>query len=206
VFPLSEIDGGGGSRLSLIALIAANLVPVFGVLFLGWSVAAILVLYWTENVIIGILNIPKMWACEGGTGNKIFITPFFAFHYGMFCFGHGAFISEIFDARPMFDSLLSGGPLLWTSASFLFSHLVSMLINFYGKREYEGRQVGTQMAIPYGRIVVLHIVILIGGFLVQLVGAPIIALLLLVVLKTGIDLAAHRLEHAKALESAKGHD
>ena len=200
MFSLSEINGGGGSRISQTALIAANLVPVFGVLFLGWSVASILVLYWIENVIIGILNVPKMWACQGGIGSKLFTTPFFAFHYGMFCFGHGVFIAEIFDARPEFDSLLTGGPLLWTSASFLFSHLVSMFINFFGKREYENREIGTQMAFPYGRIVVLHIVILFGGFLVELLGAPILALLLLVGLKTVIDLAAHRLEHAKSLQ------
>ena len=33
-------------------LIAANLIPVGGVLLLGWGVFDVLLLYWTENVVI----------------------------------------------------------------------------------------------------------------------------------------------------------
>ena len=38
---------------SIIALIAVNLFPVFGVLFMGWDVFPIMILFWSENVIIG---------------------------------------------------------------------------------------------------------------------------------------------------------
>ena len=54
------------------------------------------------------------------------------------------------------------------------------------------------MGKPYGRVVVLHLTILFGGFGVQALGSPLWALLLLVVLKTGIDLAAHVREHRNA--------
>ena len=38
---------------STLALIAANLVPVYGVLFWGWDLFGLMVLYWVETAIIG---------------------------------------------------------------------------------------------------------------------------------------------------------
>jgi hypothetical protein len=40
-------------RWSVWALIAANLVPLGGVLFAGWSAFEVVFLYWLENLIIG---------------------------------------------------------------------------------------------------------------------------------------------------------
>jgi hypothetical protein len=51
-------------KLSAWALIAANAVPLFGVLFLGWDAFAIIALYWVENVIIGMVNVLKMITCN----------------------------------------------------------------------------------------------------------------------------------------------
>ena len=45
---------------SILALIAANLAPLFGVLFFGWDAAAIVLLYWIENLIIGAYNVLMM--------------------------------------------------------------------------------------------------------------------------------------------------
>ena len=50
---------------------------------------------------------------------------------------------------------------------------------------------------PYGRIVVLHLTVLLGGFLVMALGAPAAAIVLLVGLKTAIDLGAHLKERVK---------
>jgi hypothetical protein len=48
---------------------------------------------------------------------------------------------------------------------------------------------------PYGRVVILHVVILFGGAVALFLGAPVIALILLIGLKIKIDLFAHRWEH-----------
>jgi len=42
---------------SLWTLIAANLIPLGGVFFLGWDAAILVILYWAENVIIGGYNV-----------------------------------------------------------------------------------------------------------------------------------------------------
>lgn len=182
---------------AIIFLILANLVPLFGVFQWGWKVGDILILYWVENVIIGALNIPKMWACDGSVGRKIFLTPFFIVHFGMFCFAHAMVLAEFFgNGRSLSDWVLSGF-IFWTGVSFLVSHSFSMLVNFFGRGEFRGRDVQRQMFVPYGRIVIMHVVVLVGGILVQALGSPIYALLVLIVIKTVMDMTAHNREHRK---------
>ncbi len=43
-------------RPSAYVLILANLIPVAGVLLFDWNVLSILILYWAESVVIGIIN------------------------------------------------------------------------------------------------------------------------------------------------------
>jgi hypothetical protein len=47
-------------RLSAIALVLANLAPLAGVLVWQWSVSSIVILYWFENVVIGVINVLRM--------------------------------------------------------------------------------------------------------------------------------------------------
>lgn len=47
-------------KLSSASLLLANLAPLAGVLFLGWSVSSVIVLYWFENVVIGVINVARM--------------------------------------------------------------------------------------------------------------------------------------------------
>jgi Family of unknown function (DUF6498) len=51
-------------RFSAIALIAANALPLLGVIFLKWDAFSIVALYWVENVIIGAINVLKMITCS----------------------------------------------------------------------------------------------------------------------------------------------
>lgn len=82
--------------LSLVALVAANLVPLAGVLFFGWDAAMILLLYWSENLVIGAINVIKMILVRpesrGGWAGKLFMIPFFCIHFGGFCAAHGLFL------------------------------------------------------------------------------------------------------------------
>jgi hypothetical protein len=52
------------------------------------------------------------------------------------------------------------------------------------------------MFAPYGRVVMLHLTILFGAFIIAILGAPIGALIVLVVLKTAFDLRLHLRQHA----------
>ena len=221
------------SSLTVVFLVAVNLIPLFGVLFLGWGLFPIMVLYWLENGIVGLFNLPKIALASApllgpGTGGlarpnpltglvgRVSLMVFFAFHYGIFWAVHGIFVFVLFGGSQNTPSA-SGDPFAielpdwWTIAaiSLFLSHGVSFVTNFLGRREYLAVSPSEQMREPYSRVMVLHVTILAGGFLIAILGTPVAALGLLVVLKTAIDVRAHLKEHRKAerrLEEASAND
>jgi hypothetical protein len=50
---------------SAIVLVLVNLIPLVGVIFFGWSLLTILVLYWIENGIVGFWNVFKIMLARG---------------------------------------------------------------------------------------------------------------------------------------------
>jgi hypothetical protein len=240
---------------SAIVLVAANLIPLVGVLFFGWSLWTILAIYWAENGIVGLWNIPKILLAEGallpgrvGAGDRpwavqpvpgagrVFMAGFFAVHYGLFWLVHGVFvlvlpsflgIGGIHPLEPsgipgflgdpgsfangLPDPTLGGtvdvvgdigpfGLLDWSAVGaaalgLFVSHGVSFFVNYLWGGEYRTRTAAVQMFAPYGRLVVLHVTIIFGGFAVAFLGAPILLLVVLVALKTILDLRLHLREH-----------
>ena len=206
--PISAADW---RRPSVIALILANLVPVGGVLFFGWEVFPLMFLFWSENVIVGAFNVLKMIFAGGGgaagQASKFFIIPFFCVHYGLFTFVHGIFVIALFGGglRPgaglpnsgMFWRVMQENHLGWAILGLAVSRGISFATNYLGNGEYKNITAPMLMMQPYGRIVVLHIAILGGGFLMLALHSPALGLILLVALKTALDLAGHLKERAK---------
>ena len=215
----------GSSYGAVAALLVANAVPLLGVLLLGWNVWTILIIYWLENGVVGIFNVLKMARVEGtdaagaavamigrgmsGSGAaKATMIPFFIMHYGMFWVVHGIFVLTL----PQF--LAFGGEGVGSeSGSELFSdplaiaivliglfisHGLSYRLNFIGRGEYRRTTVARQMGAPYGRLVVLHVTIIFGALAIAFSGAPEAAVVVLVVLKTALDLGLHLAEHRGA--------
>lgn len=242
-------------RLAVAALIGANMLPLAGVLLLGWEAASLFFVYWLESAVVGMYNLLRM-AMAQGTSNvriplrsgaaesmdreqleqarrelaerhpraarlleralaaasdapdesgearlgvpaelqligKFFMLPFFIVHYGIFMAVHLAFLFSLFGPPrlPAWQAAL-------VAAALMASHGVSYLVHFIGRQEYLWVTPQDQMGRPYGRVVVMHLTILFGGFLAMQFGAPAAALLVLVALKLGIDLAAHLRAHA----------
>jgi len=194
-------------RASPLALVTANLMPLLGVLAFNWNVTPIMVFYWAENLVVGFYNVLKMRRAQGavaGSGTTLngravqqsdrrAMIVFFVVHYGMFTLCHGIFVLVMFGAgfRAVFSDL--GLALLLLA----FSHGVSYRRNFIGRGEYQRVAFTSLFWQPYSRVIVMHLTILAGGAWAQAKGSPIYALLVLVALKTVIDLALHLLEHRK---------
>ncbi len=196
-------------RISVIAIIITNLIPIYGVLFMGWQVFPVIFLYWIENVIIGISNVLKMLLSSPGSPGqwvaKFFMIPFFCVHYGMFTLVHGIFILVFFggymksgspmpgisDLLNLIGSLQIGGAVL----ALMLSHTVSFITNYIGNGEYKQASLSDLMAQPYGRVIILHLTIMIGGFLMMALGSPVVGLVFLIVLKTFIDIKTHLKQH-----------
>ncbi|HVH68756.1 MAG TPA: DUF6498-containing protein [Gemmatimonadales bacterium] len=199
---------------SAVVLVAANLVPLAGVLFFGWTVFATLLLFWVENAIVGVFNILRMLVATpqsaAAWAMKVFMIPFFTIHYGMFVTVHGLFVLALFGgdvgrgspSLALFERAIQSAGIAPAAWGLALSHGASFAFNYVGAGQYRTAPLPALMYRPYGRVMVLHVVTLVGGFLLQLLGSPLIPLALLVVLKTGLDLFAHLREHASALRPA----
>ena len=189
------------SRPSTIPLIIANILPLLGVIFLDWDLFQILFLYWLECGVIGFYNIFKLIKVSGLL--SILLVPFFIVHYGGFMAGHLIFIfaffapdlasSSFFPPRETITSLL--GTVAIPLATLFISHGISFFHNFIGKGEYKRTDAGKQMQEPYRRVVLMHVTLIFGGWIVLLLNTPVFALALLVILKTIADLHSHVNEH-----------
>jgi len=184
------------------------------VLFFGWSVWNILVIYWLENGIVGVINVLKMSVATGDevtpgvtlmvngrpatSATKMGLIPFFIVHYGIFWFVHGIFVLTL----PAFFSLMSDdgmtldlGPVVFAALGLAISHGLSFWWNFLHGGEYRRTAAAALMFAPYKRLVALHITIIFGAFAVMFTGAPAAAVAVLVAIKTAIDLGLHLAEH-----------
>jgi len=196
-------------RYSIAVLIAANLLPLVGVLFWGWDVFFLLLLFWCENVIIGVFGIARLIVASDteNAGEGLFLPAFFLIHYGGFMFGHFMLLFAMYSshaagagqsAEPADYYSMVIENLNWIAVVALFiSHGWSFVENYMGKREYENLRPGAAMALPYRRVMITHVALLAGGFFLVERGQPLVGLVLLVLLKIILDVTFHRREHSR---------
>lgn len=207
--------------LALLALVLANLVPLFGVTVLDWDVGAIIVLYWMENLVIGGYTILKMLVADNV--RALGYIAFFCLHYGGFCAVHGLFVLSLTGfadgAGTLQDDTTWPGPLAllqlfaglfnrisaaapehfyWVIIAMVISHGVSFMLLFIGSGEFRDTRARKLMGAPYKRIVILHIAVIAGAVLVEKLDSPLGLLIALVALKTGMDIMLHKRAHRRA--------
>jgi len=202
---------GPEKRLTLsgVFLLLGNAVPLAGVLFLEWKLLSVIMIYWAESAVVGIFSIFRMLWARGK--EKPYLVPFFMFHYGFFMAGHYVAIL-IFALLTGDRSMLNIGLLAplyadptvlsAVAASFL-SHGVFFLRNYIGGNEYLIAEADREMIRPYGRILVMHVAILASAFAIALTrfDRPVTAVVILIILKTVLDVSSHLRERRRAATS-----
>ncbi len=208
--------------IPIISLITSNLFPLYGVMYLGWKIGDIMALYWIENVIIGVFNIPKILLAQFDPGNlikiaskqmisvaaalnKISTVIFYIIHYGGFSLGHGLFVYVLFIENalagqrvdpPTLQTILHIITELKVAIVLLFaSHLLSFVQNTIGKKEYLTKNVNQAMFDPYKRVLILHVTLIIGASATAIFHHQIAALIILIILKIFVDMTAHIQSH-----------
>ncbi len=215
-------------RVDAALAIVSAIVIAYGVLVLGWSVFVVMALFWFENVVIGGFNVLRMLVSGarlgvGGIVGAVFMSAFFTVHYGLFTAVHGVFVLMLFGTPELGRDAMNGGlsgPLIQMTLR-LFSHsegwlailaIIAMHAVNFVQWAFATRELPTPlkdlMSAPYGRIVVLHITLIAGGFLIMSVHEPVLGVLLLLGLKLAYDLvtlrnAPHKSEEHKAQASAR---
>jgi len=204
---------------SVIALIVANLVPLLGVIFFGWDLQTILLLYWAESAVIGFFSVLKMLKLGGIAAAPACV--FFCIHYGIFMMVHLFFLLMLTNfnrSGPSFNGPegilrdVLGNRELWLGLVGLFlSHGFSFVYNFLrdpkpdvsswlptppGTMNPRLAKVSQQFSSPYGRIFVMHFTIMVSTLMIVfLFGPSALMLAAMVVFKTIVDVMAHARQH-----------
>lgn len=206
------------SHIAEVFLLAANLVPLLGVVYLGWDIVIVLAIYWAETAIIGLYNILKMltvspdaetksiWSVPNYltlTEERVSLAKFFTLHFFGFTLMHGLFFFLLFTDLP-YGFNVNILAILFGAVSLFVSHGVSYVSNFIYGGEFQRITPDALFIQPYKRIVVMHLVILGAAFIAGTSGdLPMTGIIIFVGLKIFFDLIAHILEHKQFSQPSK---
>lgn len=208
---LSDLRSRYSWRAALLVLLG-NLIPAAGVLVWGWDAASILFLYWCENVVIGLMTLPRLLTAQGsiaetparpGTiriplgdlAGRLFLTAFFIVHYGLFCVGHALFLGVL--ASDFVGDPLGRALALLHQRDFRIAlavafgvQLVLLVKDWFLSGAWRRSDPGTEMTRPYRRILVLHMTVILGAWMVGFVGPSTSAVLTLCLFKAAAEILA----------------
>ncbi len=215
-----------------LSLVVANLLVVAVALYGDWAYYAVLIAFWIELLIIGgfnVLRILTVFSAGDPLGPRVGMSAgsrlvgalvaviFFVAKYGGITLGAGLVVlgAPAIMAPDSVDrtaSLLAGlravGPALGIATVVLaVSHGFSFFVNFLGRGEYRRARILGLLFLPYARVIGT-VVVLYLGFLATLAypgfDRTTVFIVVVVSLKTLVDLLTHRLEHRRRLPAADG--
>jgi hypothetical protein len=196
---------------SALFMLVADLIPAAGILFWGWDGFVLLMLYWMETAVIAFWTLarilvlpdddPRQRNVLARIGARLFLTAFFLVHSSGFMVGHLLFLWTLYagDWRNTihnpydFWRVIVMGYDLWLPLGLLFVGLG--LSFFWGLfRQLFGSKGSDTMdrllGGLYGRIVLMHVVIIFGVWVAMMIGST-GPYLLLIAFKTAYDLVMH---------------
>jgi hypothetical protein len=194
---------------SLTFLLLTNLAVLACAVSQHWHVTDLLWIGWGQSVMIGYYNVHRIvdldrFSTDGFLNSIHPLKPNcetqrctavgFALHYGLFHLVYAVFLLTTYRIQP--DIPLPG--VLLCVLAFWFTHRYSYHYN--RGRDVDAPNITTLLFFPYVRVIPMNLVLLMGG---QYVGADTLALALLLIIKTAVDLAMHVIEHMLARAGAR---
>lgn len=182
----------------IIFIVIINALPFFGVVYWGWNLSTLLFVYWLESLIVGIANFAKLTVSNGPGSERAGKVFFFTVHYGLFWIVHGVFLFALLLPRIWEYSVAADEDGFFTSLEklpFIFwglvvSYAVSTALYMMQTPRAKRLTPVAQMFAPYGRVFIMHIVILGGAFLLARYADAMPVLLLFIGLKLVFDIAS----------------
>jgi hypothetical protein len=211
--------------------VLVNLIPLIGFWFFGWSMFAIIYIYWTEGLIVALFECARIAIASGKDremhGPDAFpVRLFSAFKFLLLKFGvllfYWIFIFA-FVANPQGEEnkvLLHHNYMILFFADksfnnalliYFLSQFVFFLSTFIANNDYKTRPNSDYKLFFDGRTIVLHVVIVLGTFGYQYFKKfesfdsrlPALSyVLLLVVIKTIADIIGQRYRHIGVIGAA----
>lgn len=179
---------------SVLSLIFANLILLFGVVFFDWNIRDVFYVYFFETIIIGFYSVLHLWQAPpsklrqitGVTIERLVHIVIFCFIYGVVVAVMGVYLSLIF---PLYEADLTR---IAPSVVVLFlSHGVSYYVNFLGNREFESQSLIKIFTQPFKRLMFPHLLLVL---ILSLFGTT-LPIVMFIIFRTCIDLNMHIWEH-----------
>lgn len=187
-------------------MIGMNLIPVYGVLELGWEAKDVFLVYLLESIIVGVFNVFQMWITtlvkgkdewsNGATSSLVsgyFFIFFFIIHYGFFVFIQMIFFfgaAKYPDLGNGFEAPLKfllhlptyvQGYTRWLLIGFIVSYFFGVMKDYVLNGRFRTVSIGVQMFSPYGRIFIQQFAVIIGSFLLMMGWGKVFILVFVVV-------------------------
>lgn len=201
--------------VSLLAIVAANLVPLVMVLLGRWGVGEVLLLYWLETGIVGAFTILKvlfasapvpahkqltmdqvfkapsaktlpLLVADWGLAGKLLLSVFFAFPYVMFMIFQGLILY-------IYLAIVGGygWPLLevkWGLAALFAGHAVAFIVDYLAGGDFRRVGPGDCVVTPYHRLVVMQLVLAGGAWMSHSLGGAVYIMALFMGAKLLVEL------------------
>jgi len=153
-----------GVGLALALSVAVNALTLVGVLALHWPAGNVFLLFWAENVVLGLITLVRIGTAEVAPSGRVGTALFFCVHYGLFCVVHLSFAAVVaWRLGVELSFLYLGLPV----ALLVVRYTVELVTTWFGgdglRRRTSPRQA---MTAPYPRIVVLQVGVLLAFGLV----------------------------------------
>jgi len=161
--------------MPFLLMVLSHTPPVLGALFWDWDISTILILYWMENVLIGIFTIAKISRCKESENNSEVggqMKPTdFLLHYGGFMAGHGVFVLLITVFSIDDDTLMGVARHVviqtsWAILAFIplvFEQWYAYWVDFIGEEKYKRGDTEDFIWRPYSRVIAMHAAIVLGS-------------------------------------------
>lgn len=189
----------------MVGIMVASLLPLAGVIFFNWDLKSVMLIYWLESLISGAFVALKLYIRPpwhpGLLFARIFVLSFYLLFWLGFVVAHLLVILVLFhpggpeafefpDRFEAFITMVFAEWMLLPAAILLLTYgwqfIRDWLLAAGWQRVSELRLLGGLL----GRVIVIHIILVVGGYVVLTFGQPLILLFMLIAAKLGMDLLA----------------
>lgn len=194
----------------LVSIGAGNLVPLVGVLSFGWDLPSILLMYWIETGVVGLINVLKIrksmtshpvptgdHAAEGsierGQDGGWLLPGLWFLVYGLFWAILGQVVVQIANGGFYEGASRTGwtgasnSVVAWGTLSLVASQVIAYILDYVVGRRYLTVTSLQLLRDPFVRIFATLATIAAGGVGVALSGSPTGFLAAMVVAKTAVE-------------------
>ena len=206
--------------LNLLFVLLTNGVPLYGVKLLGWSATTVLVLFWFENLLTAVFTCIRIavhrqltrkrghWRpgqlglLVNGKPSRSGLLGEYATMAFVFTLAHGVFVGMIIvvigneheEAIWQFSAAQFRQGAGWIALTLA----LNLVVDLAGIKERSYAELKSYVQVRMGRVLVLHLTIILGMFAMLATKSPFAILYMLIAFKTLWELATTRSGQAKA--------